>query len=215
LDAVRALDLLEGWQAAAGGLGDATCPDVNALALYRLGQLALATSDARPYGLEAALHLAHAATEQGGALLASVGFQLARGALDRVRALPDEERARLVARYAPSRDLLKVAAREWVCAHELAETQLARELEESGEVTGPVDEHPVVVRELRMVELYAGTRIREAEAARGDLDALARALELGDPEELPKSALLRTLAIDLGEHARKWTEVVEAWQALR
>ena len=195
----KALQLLREWAEAGGGFGPEPCPltalDVNALDLLQLAKLALlAAEEPDDPLLGAVVWLGAQARRSGALLLGSVGFTIADAVTSwhvSRRAAPDEltvEQAPLVGEAFP------LLAREAVCLHRLASSQLkAGELGRDGD--GPPPGLIDLDREILMVRATFGQWLVDAEPKRDDLEALPSALPV-DRDALPKSMVVRVLAFD-------------------
>lgn len=214
-----AIDALVEWHSAGGGLGDDPCDhDLEVLAAMRLADLALATADGRPDDprTAAVLHLAHDLRGCGNLLPAMVGWKLAQ------RAVVWAEDRRIVPgatfeRYRPvAAEVLPVLAREAVCGVRMVEEAFRT----GGEETIGAGERPwyaaggtTAEREVLMLEQHYADLIERAAKTPGDLDAIAAALEPGDPDDLPPSLVVRALTIDLSHMVTEAAESIAAYDA--
>lgn len=223
------------WAQAGGGLGQGgPCvagEEFPPLKLFLLGRLTLAQADVltgeptREEQLRAVLYLAHVMRRGAGPLHLAVGVRLAEhaaAAAKRMRALD-------VLRAHPG--LAPEAAEVWrgvnaeaFCADALlerhfgdlsrgwpAETPATRGVPRSWIDPGP----SFFRRERAMVRWWWGERLEAAKAQALDPPRLAEALRLpDDPEALPRSLMVRLLAVDLSELIVDAGRVIEEYRGL-
>ncbi len=187
------LDKLRRWHRSGKPLVTGDCTSSSPmLGMHILGRLALASAPSPDdEQAVAALHLARAVRSSPIGL--AVGLALARDALDWA-AGRDPRPDRLLARYRPEpSELFEVIAREVVCYVELIER------DGNGQPTGK-RRPPLLARladpgrEVAMLKRYYASRLARLHKHRHHLGRLNAALQVDQPHELPKSAVVQALA---------------------
>jgi hypothetical protein len=190
-----AVDGLVDWHRTHDGLGREVCDDsTDLLDLLNLTRLTLATADgAEDEQVAAVLALGQLLRNCGPLLDTMVGLSLAEEAVRwaSARGIPADA---TFERYRPTVDeIFGGLAREAVCSHRMVEDALR------GGGLGPTapDSPPGAElllrpdRELRMLQLYHVERLEAADAAGRDPAALIEAFAWEEPDDLPRSLVVR------------------------
>ena len=224
---------LVGWMKADGGFGKVgPCvadEDFPPLRLMALGETALAMAGvleggpATPERLRSVLHLARVMRRGGGPLQLMAGLRLAEhvaavakrmDALAVLRGLPE---------YAPvEEEIWRAANAEAFCADEILERHfggLSKRWPKESPATRGVPRSWIGIepaffrRERAMVRWWHGQRLADAAPAALDPPRLAEALRLPDDlDSLPKSLLVRMMAVDLAGPVGEGGQVIEAYR---
>lgn len=230
-DGQRALAGLVAWAQQQGGLGDELCivdPAQTATSprifeMVQLARLAIRTSTgADDPTLLAALRLGAYLRTRGGLVAGAAGFAIAREAVE-VATARNIAPTTALSTYAPQRrEVLSILARESVCTLRMIEGAFAHGESDPGDAwqgrdagwlsrwasawVGPE-------RELAMARWYFGEHVAAAARAGDDLAAVAAIYELPDDfDALPKSLLVRALALSGGSAIRDMEATLSAYE---
>ena len=177
-----------------------------------LGRLVTFTATADDPHLGPMIGLADALRRHGSLPEAVAGFHLADRAAEQLAIRPATDLARYAA-YRPTMiQLLDAIARDAVCSYRLARNALADRAAAGGDSwTESVGLAPSADRELAMVRDFVGQRLERADAIASDTLELASLFRIGDPERLPKSGLVRALAVDAGDIIDRGAAIAAGW----
>ncbi|MCA9719316.1 MAG: hypothetical protein H6713_12475 [Myxococcales bacterium] len=201
-EVAAAIDALVQWHHRGGGLGPERCPHVGErpfplLKVFELARVALhvsTTADDAP--ALAVLQLAEHLRDRGPLLDGAVGLALAKESVRWARARGYPPTGALLERRPRAPQVVAMLAREMVCSFELVERELSRELQ-------PGKDAPVPAgligyeRERAMVQWYWGERLHGVSKDTSLETLAARLRDDDDLEALPKSVLLRALAVPM------------------
>lgn len=178
-----------------------------ALRALHVGRIAIASAtEPGDRRLAAALRLA-AELRTGGTLLeGGIGATLAHHAAA-TAASRGFAASESFSRYRPAkREPFVCLAREYVCTQEWLESELRL----GGRGGSPLDR---VDRELRMMRAWHSERLHGVASLRDDPRELARNLQPVTQETLPKSLLVRMVAIDEAATMKDWAEAIDTFDA--
>jgi hypothetical protein len=210
VDVRSVLDSLVAWHESGAALtrGCIREPErIDALHAMHLGRIAIASSThADDPHFAAALRMAAELRANGTLLQGAVGASLAREAIA-TASKRGFAATRSIVQFRPAKsEAFAALAREYVCTQQWLE----HEIHQARPPTSPIGNPE---RELLMVRTYHSDRLHLVEPVRDDPRGIVRLLPPVKKEDLPKSLLVRIVAMDERSSIGDWAEAIEAYDA--